>query len=97
MKNKSEVSPYGKPAFYAVLYDSMKKSALELGYTLAIHGSLHSDMDLIAVAWTEDAKSVDELIQSIDDCLGKTIFKNHNWATCKEKPHGRICIALHIM
>ena len=48
MKTKDEVRIVGRPEFYTVLYVDMKKAALELGYTLSMHGSMHSDMDLIA-------------------------------------------------
>lgn len=97
MKTKEEVKVEGKPVFYAVLYNSMKKASLELGYTLAMHGSMHSDMDLIAVAWTEDAKPVEDLVKAINDCLGNTVWKEHNLTTGEKKPHGRLCYSLSIM
>ena len=86
-----------KPAFYAVLYDSMKRAAMERWYTLEIHGSMHRDMDLIAVAWIEEASPMEELIESIDECLWKTVFKESKWGTLTKRPHGRISIALSIM
>jgi hypothetical protein len=30
---------------------------------------MHRDMDLIAVAWIEEASPMEELIESIDECL----------------------------
>ena len=78
-KNKEEVKINGKPVFYAVLYNSMKEAALECGYALAMHGSMHSDMDLIAVAWVENAEPVEVLVKAINDCLHiKIIFKFSN-------------------
>lgn len=96
-KDKSEVKIEGKPVFYAVLYNSMKKAALELGYALAMHGSMHSDMDLIAVAWVEDAKPIEELVQAINNCLGRTVWKEHNLKNYEERPHGRIAYTLSIL
>lgn len=96
MKTKEEVRIEGKPVFYSVLYNSMKKAALELGYTLAMHGSMHSDMDLIAVAWVEDARPVEELAAAINDCIGNTVWKEHNLQDRKQKPHGRIAYSLSI-
>lgn len=96
MKNKDEVKVNGKPVFYAVLFNPMKQAALECGYTLSMHGSMHSDMDLIAVAWVEDAKPVEALVSAINDCIGETVWKEHNLTTGEEKPHGRICYTLSI-
>lgn len=96
MKEKEEVKINGKPVFYAVLYNDMKQAALELGYTLAMHGSMHRDMDLIAVAWTEDAKPHEQLVSAINDCIGHTVWKEHNLKNCEIKPHGRITYTLSI-
>ncbi len=97
MKTNDQVKLNGKPVFYAVLYNSMKESALELGYTLAMHGSLHSDMDLIAVAWVDEAAPVDDLVKAINDCIGTTVWSQYNLTTGTKKPHGRICYTLSIM
>lgn len=96
MKDKSEIRVEGRPVVYSILFNPMKKAALELGYALTIHGSMHSDMDLIAVAWVEDAKPVEELVKAISDCLGKTIWKDHHFKDPKIKPHGRIVYTLSI-
>jgi hypothetical protein len=96
MKTKDEVRIEGKPVFYSVLYNPMKKAALELGYALALHGSMHSDMDLIAVAWVEDAAPIEDLAAAINDCIGNTIWKDHNLEKRTEKPHGRIVYSLSI-
>lgn len=97
MKTKEEVRVDGKPVFYAVLYNSMKTAALELGYALALHGSMHSDMDLIAVAWTEDARPIEELAAAINKCIGATVWSESNLETFVVKPHGRIVYTLSIM
>ena len=41
--------------FFACLYPSLCTKARELGYALAIHGSMVTDMDLVAIPWTEEA------------------------------------------
>lgn len=97
MKTKEEVKIEGKPVFYAVLYNDMKKAALELGYALAMHGSMHSDMDLIAVPWVQDAKPAEELAAAINDCIGNTVWKEHNLSKTEERPHGRVIYSLSIM
>jgi hypothetical protein len=97
MKTKEQVRIEGKPVFYAVLYNSMKKAALELGYALAMHGSMHTDMDLIAVAWVDDAKPVEELVKALNECIGKTVWSEHNLTNKEEKPHGRVTYTLNMM
>jgi hypothetical protein len=96
MKTKEEVNINGKPVFYTVLYNPMKKAALKLGYALALHGSMHSDMDLIAVAWTEDARPAKELAKAINECIGATVWKDHNLQNLTKKPHGRVVYSLSI-
>ena len=96
MKNKEEVTMQGKPVFYAVLYNSMREAALKCGYALALHGSMHSDMDLIAVAWEENAKPVKVLVNAINDCLGNTVWKKWKWRKSFKKPHGRLSHTISI-
>lgn len=97
MKTKEEVKTESRTVFYAVLFESMRKAALELGYALALHGSMQSDMDMIAVAWVEDAEPVESLVKAINDCLGRTYWTEHNFKTMGKKPHGRIVYTLSIM
>lgn len=96
MKNKDEIEIEGKPVFYSILFNPMKRAAIECGYALTMHGSMHRDMDLIAVPWVEDAKPVEELVKAINECIGETIWKDHNLQTGEKKPHGRICYTLSI-
>jgi hypothetical protein len=51
---------------YVTLYPGMCELARECGYALAIHGSLATDMDCIAVAWTDEAVGVEVLIGKFD-------------------------------
>lgn len=97
MKDKSEVNPSGKAVFYAVLYNDFRKAALDCGYALALHGSMISDMDLIAVAWVNDAASPEELVKQISDCIGDTVWKERHLTSKGEKPFGRIAYTLSIM
>lgn len=97
MKDKSEVKIEGKAVFYAVLYNDMKQKALDLGYSLALHGSMVSDMDLVAIAWVEDASPVEVLVDAINSCLGHTVWKSFRFHLNKvEKPHRRVAYTLSI-
>ncbi|GAB3164767.1 hypothetical protein [Telluribacter humicola] len=97
MKDKTQVKPEGKPVFYAVLYNDFRRAALDCGYALALHGSMARDMDLIAIAWTEDAAPVETLVAAISDCIGQTIWKDYHLKNPSQRPHGRITYTLSIM
>lgn len=59
------------------------------GYTLAVHGSLHRDLDLVAVAWTNDADSPAHLVDML--CQTDGLMKCGDF---EQKPHGRVGIIL---
>lgn len=59
------------------------------GYTIAVHGSLHRDLDLIAVAWTPQAASPEELVDGLCSCAGLKVVGD--W---ERKPHGRVGVIL---
>jgi len=42
---------------------------LDCGWALGLHGSLNADMDIMAMAWTEDAKPIKEMIRALENCL----------------------------
>lgn len=83
---------------YAVIYPFMAMRAHECGYALAIHGSMARDFDLIAVPWTENAKSAEELVARILDVMDGTIFSMEQLDPTKptEKPHGRRAYSMHL-
>jgi hypothetical protein len=96
MKERSEVTHNGKAVFYTVLWPKFRNVALDLGWTLALHGSMANDMDIIAVAWVENACSELELVRAISDCIGETVWKDHHFRNPEEKPHNRITYTLSI-
>jgi len=96
-KQKEEIDTNGRAVFYAVLWPSFRKAAIDCGWGLALHGSMESDMDLMAMPWVEDAKPVEELVKAISDCIGGTIWKDHHFTPFLGKPHGRIVYTLSIV
>ena len=96
MKSADEIVTPGRAVFYTVLYPEFRKAAIERGYTLALHGSMASDMDLIAVAWVEDAKPPEDLVRAFSDLIGNTVWKDHHLTDMAIKPHGRLCYTLSI-
>lgn len=59
------------------------------GYTLAVHGSLHRDLDLIAVAWTDEAESPETLVAML--CEHEELIHVGGWT---HRPHGRVAVTL---
>jgi hypothetical protein len=95
-KKREEIRTEGRAVFYTVIYPQFRSKALDLGYTLALHGSMASDMDMIAIAWVEDAKPVEELVKALSDCIGNTVWKDHHLTSGEHKPHGRMTYTLSI-
>ena len=98
MKTAAEVKTNPKPAFYAVLLERFREIALGKGYALAIHGSMASDMDLVAIPWVKDVSSPKELLDAFWDEIGNTVFKEDKTLFQPEiKPHGRVAYAIPIL
>lgn len=96
MKTKEEVNVNHRSPFYACLYADLRKAALECGYALALHGSMASDMDLLAVPWVDGAVSPEELFKAIHKAIGSTLWQCDENLKPEEKPHGRIAYAINI-
>lgn len=97
MKSREHVITNGRAVFYACMWNDFRQAALNCGWALGLHGSLNSDMDIMAMPWVEDAKSVDELILAIENCF--TIPEGaHHVKTTKntDKPNGRVVYTIHI-
>jgi hypothetical protein len=91
-----------RAAAYVALYPMLLQIAKDHGYTLAVHGSLHRDFDLIAVPWIESASDARTLIRAMRQKT-RTVTQHENsdrkWARdCNptQKPHGRIAYSLHV-
>lgn len=82
--------PNYSPVF-AALYTPLCEIARELGYALAVHGTMALDFDLVAIPWTDQAVSGEELVQVLSkrlDLLSDT-FGTGVDKTFEAKPHGR--------
>jgi hypothetical protein len=85
-------------AFCRSILDSIlpviREAAKFKGYAIAVHGSLKRDIDLIAVAWTDQAAPVDDLVRviqgSVSGVLGNCILLGEPG----KKPHGRVAYTL---
>jgi len=61
--------PTRAPVF-ACLYPGLCEVARARGYALAIHGTVTSDLDLIACPWTDRAVSAEELKEAMMKHIG---------------------------
>lgn len=63
-----------KPMFYACVLEGLRKIAFNCGYTLAVHGTCASDLDLIAVRWNENYESPTYLMEKFVEELSHYSF-----------------------
>lgn len=77
--------------FYACLYHGLCDTARKHGYALAIHGSIVTDLDLVAIPWTNEAVDPETLVAALREHIGMltTVPGSLLNDTATEKPHGR--------
>lgn len=89
-----------RPWAFAYLYDTLVVVARNLGYALALHGSMTRDLDLIACPWTADAVPAAVLIAAINESAGGFVYEEslgnpREGRDPEQKPHGRLAWSLH--
>lgn len=99
MEDAVEVlGPMERPAFpavYAFMHRILVTVGTEHGYAMALHGSLATDLDVIAVPWTENAAPAEQLIEACIERLGAVDQNITNPGTNPgRKPHGRLAWSL---
>jgi len=94
--SREHVTTNGRAAFYACVWDDLRNAAMDCGWALALHGSLKSDMDIMAMPWIEDAKPAEEMIKALADCFTGNIFAERQELPFVGKPHGRIVYTISI-
>lgn len=95
-KNREAVTCNGRAAFYACMWEDIRKCAMDCGWAVALHGSLFSDMDIMAMPWTNDSVSFKELANSISKLFDGNFMSELYSITYNEKPHGRIVATIPI-
>jgi len=81
---------------YSQLLPRIRVAGKELGYAIAIHGTMGRDLDLLAVPWTEDAADALELVKVISDAVGGYVVGDsvdecgHVSDHPTKQPHGRM-------
>lgn len=74
-----------KPILYLHRVHELQTIVRASGYTLALHGSLQHDLDVIAVPWTKQAVSASTLVLRICEQMGLARAKGSPHKKC----HGR--------
>lgn len=92
---------------YALLVPGLMKAGREVGYAIAVHGSLARDLDIVAIPWTDEAVSAERLIlhliAEVDGRLRNGASQNAKtgeWVRGRasdptSKPHGRSAWTIH--
>ena len=81
------------------MWNDLRQAAMDCGWALGLHGSLNSDMDIMAMPWVKEAIPADDMIQHLintcfyDDGIMEKIgyLKDET-----SKPNGRIVYTLSI-
>lgn len=86
--------------FYKKLIGPLTERARELGFALAVHGSLKRDIDLIACPWTLEAehpfilaRELRLLSEKITGYAKPNLHERNDWFELGQpgsKPHGRL-------
>lgn len=86
--------------FYAALFPALKFVARKCGYNLLVHGSLKTDIDLVAVPWRIAAVSqeyVAERIRETAEAIIGTARVMPGDQKPTEKPNGRKAWSFHLV
>ena len=94
-KSRVAVTCNGREAFYACMWNDIRQCAMDNGWAVALHGSLNSDMDIMAMPWVENAVTFSELINKIAELFDGNdialIYSIHY-----DKPHNRAVATIPI-
>lgn len=95
-KNREAVTCNGRAAFYAAMWDDIRQCAMDNGWAVALHGSLSSDMDIMAMPWVEDAAPHTMLIKDIAELFTGNEMTAAWRIDYDSKPHGRAVATIPI-
>ncbi len=95
-KHGKRINPYHRAPFYTFLIPKIRRVITDLGYTLALHGSMNDDLDVIAIPWRPDAVDYETVAEAIFNAFKGTIFEDVEIPEPWQMPHGRIAYILPI-
>ena len=80
---------------YIAVLPQFQAIARRHGYALAVHGSMATDLDLLACPWTDEATDAETLIESLRAHMNG-FFAEREWDTNPSaRPHGRRAWSLY--
>ena len=85
-----------KPALYAEYFYILKEIAFRYGYNLVIHGSLHRDLDLIAIPWQRKLRPHKQMIYAFAKRLNGEVEKRSIDEMYSLTNHGRMQYVINI-
>lgn len=83
---------------FAAMLPGLQQTARECGYALAVHGSMQTDLDLVAVPWHDEATDAEALVEALRVHIDGVIYEyqdptfEKNGAT---RSHGRRVWSIH--
>ena len=77
---------------FAGIIGPIRMAAHELGYAIAVHGSLKRDIDLVAIPWTKDAAPKETLLAALCDRIQGEPSED-GW---RIRPHNRFAHIIRI-
>lgn len=95
-KDRKAVTCNGRAAFYAAMWDDIRQCAMDNGWAVALHGSLASDMDIMAMPWVPEASSFERLVKEIANLFQGNYLAENFRITYGEKPWGRVVATIPI-
>lgn len=96
MKSREHVTTNGRAVFYASMWEDLRKAALSKGWALGLHGSLNSDMDIMAMPWDENASHVHDMLDAICGCFTDRENLLRTLHRTTDKPNNRVVYTLNI-
>ena len=75
----------------------VREIARKCGYTIAVHGSMTRDLDLVAAPWTVEAVSAQDLVDALCEHVPLVVRDDVGVTTPspEPKPWGRLAWSLH--
>lgn len=92
-KDRKEVICNGRAALYAILWNDIRNAAMDCGWAVALHGSLNSDIDIMAMKWVEDCTDAETMINTIiERCFGDSVVTKYGTLWVRNKKHTVVCV-----
>ena len=76
--------------FWIFRFPEIRQIAAECGWAIGVHGSITHDLDLMAMPWTENHTTADELAQRLTDTNEPHFLRPYEKSKPGDKPNGRI-------